>query len=484
MADYASELAADWSDSDGEVIEAENSTTPAIDETAGLGKILEAISSASSAATVASRLLDVSKTANPLELTKIHPLVSTLRGYLSKNSNAFDTDLSELISHASGEAVSPELRLLSQISELPNHINAEIALLHKFASTQYSIVLPELVFLIPSPVTYCKVVLVLGQDLTGVRKHEAELKQLITGEKVLAVTMAALQHFSVLFELSALDFAAVQQACRATIELAEFLGEVSAFITQKLSKLAPNVSNLIGPATTSQLLIAVGSLKQLALTPACNLASFGVKDLSAQTNSKSHFVRSTGYLFYCDLVRNLPPEIIKQALRIVSAKVILAARIDMSGSCPSGELGAKYLEETRAKIDKLLAPPDQVMVKALAVPKEQKLKKRGGRRFRKMKERFQMSELRKAQNKLQFGKQEDTIVDAFGEEVGLGMSRQIDGISVNRNTDAKMSKAMVGRLNKKKETANLDSMLESSDIGEEKQKESGEWGRMKRQRLV
>ena len=38
-----------------------------------------------------------------------------------------------------------------------------------------------------------------------------------------------------------------------------------------------------------------------------------------------------------------------------------------------------------------------------------------------------MSELRKAQNKLQFGKQEDTIMNGLGEEIGLGMIKSGGG---------------------------------------------------------
>ena len=75
-----------------------------------------------------------------------------------------------------------------------------------------------------------------------------------------------------------------------------------------------------------------------------------------------------------------------------------------------------------------------------------------------MKERFQMSELRKAQNKLEFGKEEDTVMDSFGEEIGLGMSRsagvgmgRIGQIKVNTNTSARMSKSMIHRLQKQQE---------------------------------
>lgn len=56
-----------------------------------------------------------------------------------------------------------------------------------------------------------------------------------------------------------------------------------------------------------------------------------------------------------------------------------------------------------------------------------------------------MSELRRAQNRMQFGKAEDTVLDSFGNEVGLGMSAR-EKIAVNENTGARMSKRMAERI--------------------------------------
>ena len=75
-----------------------------------------------------------------------------------------------------------------------------------------------------------------------------------------------------------------------------------------------------------------------------------------------------------------------------------------------------------------------------------------------MKERFQMSELRQAQNKMEFGKQEESVIDSFGEEVGLGMSRGGAGrlnIQLNTNTNAKMSKSLTNRLQLQKVSNNV-----------------------------
>ena len=260
-------------------------------------------------------------------------------------------------------------------------------------------------------------------------------------------------------------------------QLNDLLQLLSKFISDKLAKFAPNVSAIVGPITTSQLLIATGSLKNLALTPSCNIASLGIRDLSTKKktttprNSNSKNVRQTGYIYHSELVKYIPIDIIRSVMRIISGKIVLAARIDLSKSNPNGELGETYKQEILTKIDKLLTPPQQSIDKSLPKPIEMKSKKRAGRKYQKLRAKFEMSELRKAQNKLQFGKQEDTIMNGLGEEIGLGMIKSGggggNGVSISSGrirklpttttttkgakSNLNLSKNMMNRLNEKKE---------------------------------
>ena len=62
-------------------------------------------------------------------------------------------------------------------------------------------------------------------------------------------------------------------------------------------------------------------------------------------------------------------------MRIISGKIVLAARIDLSKSNPNGELGETYKQEILTKIDKLLTPPQQSIDKSLPKPIEMKSKR-------------------------------------------------------------------------------------------------------------
>lgn len=399
--------------------------------------------------------VDITNVSDITQISKIFPIIPELQSHIEVYSSDDNCDYLDLLSSVNNENQSEEYSFILMVNELSQVINREISLVHSFIKLQYKVVFSELETLVLNPVDYANIILLIKQNLSNIKRYESELMRIVSNEKVLIIIMSAMQHVKDQFVLNDQDFEMISKACRLVIDLNNVLNQLSEFISSKLSKFAPNVSAIVGPITTSQLLIASGSLRQLSLTASCNLPSLGVRDLSSQKTNKN--VRQTGYLYHCELIKYLPPSVIRSAMRILSGKVILAARIDLSQSCPSGSLGQKYLEEVTNKIEKLLTPPEAQGDKALPAPTEHKSKKRGGRRFRKMKERFQMSELRKAQNKMEFGKQEESVTDSFGEEVGLGMSRAGAGrlnIQANTNTNAKMSKSLTNRLQLQKVSNN------------------------------
>jgi len=59
-----------------------------------------------------------------------------------------------------------------------------------------------------------------------------------------------------------------------------------------------------------------------------------------------------------------------KAQRTVSAKCVLAVRMDVSQGSLDGMYGATLLVDIQKKLDKLQEPPPSKVVKALPVPKE------------------------------------------------------------------------------------------------------------------
>ena len=89
--------------------------------------------------------------------------------------------------------------------------------------------------------------------------------------------------------------------------------------------------------------------------------------------------------------------------RLVACKMALAARTDSFRQSLKGEHGMILLNEIKRRLDKLQEPPPVKNIKPLPIPSDSGKKQRGGKRYRKMKER-RMSEFRKEANRTIFGK--------------------------------------------------------------------------------
>jgi U4/U6 small nuclear ribonucleoprotein PRP31 len=147
-----------------------------------------------------------------------------------------------------------------------------------------------------------------------------------------------------------------------------------------------------------------------------------------------------------------------QLVRMLATNAAKCARADSLGS--SKGQGARLRDELYERFEKIqeeggLTRQD----KPLEIPDLKPRKKRGGKRHRKNKELYQMSEVRKLQNRLKFGEEAEEELNEEGEGLGMlknGMGKLRLGI---KKQQVRVSKKMAQRANKK-------SGMESSfDIG-------------------
>lgn len=336
-----------------------------------------------------------------------------------------------------------EYNFLISVNDLSVEITNEISLVHDFIKAHYRKRFPELESLIPNAIEYSKIVKVLQNNLN----IDAENLSFLSKEKTLVLTMSSIQAKDASENIKEDELEKIVGACDLLLKLEDSRIKISDYVASRLSIFAPNVSAIVGSHTAAQLMSVLGGLKGLAQTPSCNIASLGNKRAVGIGLGHSG-VRQQGYLYYSDLIQSVYPDLRKQAMRIVSGKIILAARVGFSSSIPDGSQGQKWRRDIEEKIEKLAEPPENKAPKALPAPIDKSSKKRAGRKYRKMKQRFELSELRKAQNRMEFGKQENTVTDGFGEEIGLGMTGSLSNIPINTNTRAKVSKNMKNRLEK------------------------------------
>lgn len=351
----------------------------------------------------------------------------------------------------------PEYHLLTQSNTLSTSIDNEIILVHKFIRDHYSTRFPELETLITNPLDYAKSVAIIGNGpMDDIKKLASStdnivgvpLKSVLNGPSLMVVTVEGTTTRG--RDLTDTELQTVMRACEMTLSLDRAKRILTEYVQSRMNLFAPNLTALIGSLTAAQLLNSAGGLTGLAKTPSCNLPPLGSKKQSQTGFATNVGVRQQGFLYHSPIIRGIPNDLKRQAMRIVSAKVILAARVDRVHNSADGSLGEELKQSCLERLEKLTEPAPNRGTRALPAPDDKPSRKRGGRRARKAKEATAMTDLRKAQNRMAFGKEEKEVGYGTGEGTkGLGMIGQanegrIRNLQIDQRTKAKLSKSNKG----------------------------------------
>lgn len=274
-------------------------------------------------------------------------------------------------------AENPEYHLVVTANNMSVEVDNEILLVHKFIRDHYAPRFPELEQLIGDPWTYIAAVqgIANADDLT-----KATLPSTLPAATVLSITLTATATKG--RKLSASEWKTVETAVEVASQLRESREKIFAYVESRITAVAPNIAAIVGTAIAAKLLGLAGGLQALSRTPACNIMLFGAlkKSLSTVQFSAASQQRHTGFIFQSNIVQSAQPEDRRRAQKAVSAKVVLAARIDASKGSRDGDYGRKCLAELTKRIEKMAEPPPNKMTKALPIPQETNRKKRGGKR--------------------------------------------------------------------------------------------------------
>ncbi len=311
---------------------------------------------------------------------------------------------------------------LNKCNELIVHLDNEIVEVYNRVRDGYRQRFPELETLVQTPLEYVSVVKAIGneEDLTKV----AELDSLLPASTVMVLTVTATTTAGT-GPLSVDTLNHVLHLCDLALRLDADKASVLRYLQRSMGRVAPNLTAFVGSEVAAKLMGAAGGLKQLSTIPACNVQVIGAKrkNLAGFSTKSSNTGSIYGFVYDSALVQETPPSLRTKAAKLVGSKCSLLARVDAHGNHKNGSIGVSTKEEAKGKIAKWLEPPPARKAEVLPVPDagENKKMKRGGRRARKMKEKYGLTDLKKAQNRMLFNQAEDEYFDGVGEEtMGMG----------------------------------------------------------------
>ncbi|XP_075920551.1 U4/U6 small nuclear ribonucleoprotein Prp31-like, partial [Petromyzon marinus] len=343
----------------------------------------------------------------------------------------------------------PEYKLIVDANNLTVEIDNEINIIHKFVRDKFAKRFPELESLVPSALDYIRTVKELGNGLEQC-KHNAALQQILTNATIMVVSVTASTTQGQ--QLSGEELSRLTEACDMALSLHAARSRVLEYVQSRMSFIAPNVSIIVGASSAAKIMGVAGGLTALSKMPACNVMLLGAQRKSLSGFSTVAILPHTGFIYHSDIVQGLPPDLRKRAARLVAAKCSLAARVDSFHESTDGKVGFDLKEEVEKRFDKWQEPPPVKPIKPLPAPLDALRKKRGGRRYRKMKERLGLTDLRKQANRMTFGEIEE---DAYQEDLGFSLGQigksgagRIRAAQANEVTKARISKSMQRTLQK------------------------------------
>ncbi|KAI3646940.1 hypothetical protein MP228_007161 [Amoeboaphelidium protococcarum] len=279
----------------------------------------------------------------------------------------------------------------------------------------------ELETIVMNPVEYARVIQILGNcvDITKEDGLLDRIRAVVSQQQAMIINITAAA-ISPMQQLSDEQYDRVIRFSQDLIEMDRIKRQIIQFIATQMHYIAPNTTALVGTRIAAQLISTTGGLSALCKIPACNLPNVGKSNKPLAGYSTRLDGYKNGHVWECDLLDNVPSDMKQKCVKLISNKVTLAARLDLVKSNIDGGEGQRFREEVVQKIDQMLTPPEHQDAKVLKAPINEPRKKRGGKRARRQKERFEATALRKAQNRMAFGVAEDEIL-VNDEFEGLGM---------------------------------------------------------------
>ncbi|KAH0399239.1 Nop domain-containing protein, partial [Aureobasidium melanogenum] len=248
-------------------------------------------------------------------MKKLQPILEKIHHYMNLPTDQQTKNIGNIEDN-------PEYKLMTEANTYSTSIDGEIILVHKFIRDHYSTRFPELERLVQNPLDYAKTVAIIGNgpmdDVKSLSNSTdnpvgQSLRQVLDGPTMMVVTVEATTTRGV--ALSDSELQSIRYACDMTLQLDKAKRIMTDYVQSRMSVFAPNLTVLIGSLTAAQLVNFAGGIKGLASTPACNIPPLGSKKQTQTGFATNVGVRHQGFVYNSPLVREVPSDLKKQAMR-------------------------------------------------------------------------------------------------------------------------------------------------------------------------
>ncbi|KAL9280783.1 putative nucleolar protein 5-3 [Arabidopsis thaliana] len=218
----------------------------------------------------------------------------------------------------------------------------------------YGLHFPELANIVQDNILYAKVVKLMGNRINAATLDFSE----ILADEVEAELKEA-SMVSTRTEVSDLDLMHIQELCDQVLSIAEDKTLLCDDLKNKMNKIAPNRTALVGELVGARLISHCGSLWNLSKLPGSTIQILGAEKTLYRALKTKQATPKYGLIYHAPLVRQAAPENKSKIARSLAAKSALAIRCNAFArlrNLEGGDLGACeeeeiYEEDTKMEAD-------------------------------------------------------------------------------------------------------------------------------------
>jgi nucleolar protein 56 len=146
------------------------------------------------------------------------------------------------------------------------------------------------------------------------------------------------------------DMANIQVFCGRVISLAEYRKQLYAYLEEKMSTVAPNLSTLIGETVAARLIQKAGSLTSLAKAPASTVQILGAEKALFRALKTKGNTPKYGLLYHSSFIGRASTKNKGRISRYLANKCSIASRIDSFIDEPTSAYGEQLRDQVEERL--------------------------------------------------------------------------------------------------------------------------------------
>ncbi|KAL7537004.1 hypothetical protein ACHAXR_010529 [Thalassiosira sp. AJA248-18] len=181
---------------------------------------------------------------------------------------------------------------------------------------------------------------------------EAKLAGLveIIGDQEVANAVVVAARTSMGMDCSPIDMVNIVNFTQRMVKLAEFRKQLSSYLTEKMTVVAPNLSTLIGDTVAARLISKAGSLTNLAKAPASTVQILGAEKALFRALKTKGNTPKYGLIYHSTFIGRADAKNKGRISRYLANKCSIATRIDSFADEPSNIYGQKLRDQVEERL--------------------------------------------------------------------------------------------------------------------------------------